>query len=317
MASNTPRPTWDLGLLHLFLDIAEQGSLTRAAAKTGSPQPAVSRRLARLEEECGGALFLRTGRGVTLSDLGQRIHAHVLRVFEDIDALSREVGSLKGVATGEVRLAALPSLYLAVVMPLFARLREAYPGIRLQVLESSAGQIDQWLVNGVVDIGLTYRYGKKRSPDVERIARVGSFLVGPPSDPRLQARTIRFAELDGLPLVLPSSPSGVRLLYDQLSRRAGTHLNVVLEADSTQIQKAAAMQGRAYAILPLHPIAQEMKQGLLLATRIVEPRIDRDIALVATSARPASQATREVTRIIRTLFDPSSPLWRHASRVPR
>ena len=309
------RPDWDLGRLRLFLDLVEQGSLTRVAATTGSPQPAVSRRLARLEEECGGALFLRTGRGLKLSDLGHTIHARVQRVFEEINALSREVDALKGIVSGEVRIAALPSLYLTVVMPLFARLRETCPDIRLQVLESSAGQIDRWLVNGDVGIGLTYRYGKKRSSDVERLARVGSFLVGRPDDPRLQSRTIRFADLNGLPLVLPSSPSGVRMLYNQLAQRADIRLNVVLEADSTQIQKAAAIQGSAYAILPLHSVAQEVEQGLLRTVRIVEPRIDRDIALVATPARPASRATREVIRCIRTLFNSSSPLRLHGSRA--
>ena len=142
MANRSSRPNWDLSRLRLFLDVAEQGSLTRVAAMTGSPQPAVSRRLARLEKECGGALFLRTGRGLTLSDLGHRIHAHVKRVFEDVNALSHEVGALKGVALGEVHIAALPSLYLTVVMPLFVRLREVSPGIRLRVLESSAGHLE-------------------------------------------------------------------------------------------------------------------------------------------------------------------------------
>lgn len=294
----------------LFLDVVDQGSLTRVAAKTGSPQPTVSRRLARLEEECGGALFLRTGRGLKLSEFGQRIHAHVQRVFADVDALSREVGALTGVISGEVSIAALPSLHLAVVMPLFVRLREAHPGIRLRVMESSAGQIDRWLINGDIDIGLTYRYGNRRSSEVERLVRVGSFLVGRPDDPRLQSRTIRFADLGGLPLVLPSSPSGVRMLYNQLARRADIRMDVVLEADSTQIQKTAAIQGSAYAILPLHSVAQELEQGLVRVARVVEPRIDRDIALVATSARPASHAAREVMRCIRTLFDSSSsPLW--------
>ncbi|SIT45632.1 conserved hypothetical protein [Paraburkholderia piptadeniae] len=255
-------------------------------------------------------MFLRTGRGLTLSELGHRIHTHVKQVFEDVEALSREVASLKGVASGEVCIAALPSLFSSVVIPLFTHLQEAHPGIRLKVLESSAGQIDRWLINGNIDIGLTYRYGenRQRNSDGDRLARVGSFLVGLPNDPRLKSSTIRFADLDGLPLVLPSSPSEVRDLYDHLTRQAGILLNVAMEADSAQIQKAAAMQGSAYTILPLHSVAQELKQGLLQATRIVEPQINRDISLVATSARPVSHATREVIRCIRTTFDSSLAL---------
>ena len=187
-------PSWDLARLELFVRVAEEGSLTRVAAATGSPQPAISRKISKLEEECGGRLFLRTGRGVSLSELGKRLLPKVQAIVREVDELSAEVSARASAPTGEVRIAALPSLYLSLVIPLLALQLAKFPGIRMHVQEGSAGQIDQWLANGMVDIGLTYRYGRKVSADVERLVRVGLFLIGPPGDPLTSAKTIEFRD---------------------------------------------------------------------------------------------------------------------------
>ncbi len=57
----------------LFIDAAELGSLSKVAVVYGTSQPHISRRISELEQECGGRLFQRTGRGVVLTELGQRI----------------------------------------------------------------------------------------------------------------------------------------------------------------------------------------------------------------------------------------------------
>lgn len=293
------RSSWDLGRLQLFVKVAEEGSLTRTAAATGLAQPAISRKIAKLEEECGGRLFLRTGRGVSLSELGRRLLPRAQSILRELDALSDEVTARASQPAGEVRIGALPSLYLSLVMPLLAQQLARFPGIRMHIQEGAAGQIDQWLTTGMVDIGLTYRYGGKASPDTESLVRVGSFLLGPPGDALTSASTVSFRALDGLPLVLPSAPSAVRLLLNQLAKRARIHLNVVMEADSGQIQKAAATHAGIYTVMPVHAAAEELAAGRLQAARIVSPRIDRDIALGLTSARPASHAAREVAKLIR------------------
>jgi LysR family transcriptional regulator, nitrogen assimilation regulatory protein len=295
-------PALDLGRLTLFVQVAHEGSLTRVAASTGSPQPVISRRIAKLEEDCGGRLFLRTGRGVTLTELGERLLPRAQAVLREADELTSELSASAQSPSGQVRIGTLPSLHLSLVVPLLAVQLRDFPKVRLHVREGSSGQIDQWLVNGTVDIGIGYRYGRATAGDAERLLRVGSFLLGPPGDPLTQGKTIAFQRLDGIPLVLPSAPSAVRLLLDQLARRARIRLNVIMEADSTQIQKAAAAHVGAYTVMPTHAAREELDSGRLQGARIVEPRIDRDIALAMTSARPASQATREIARLIRSFL---------------
>ncbi|MDO8769213.1 MAG: LysR family transcriptional regulator [Burkholderiaceae bacterium] len=289
---------WDLARLQLFLAVAREQSLTRAAAVTGVAQPTVSRQISRLEQEFGGRLFLRTGRGVTLSPFGERVLPRVQAIFEGTEALAQEIEEGAADPAGEVRIGALPSLYLYLVMPLFETLRVRMPAVRLRIFEGSGGQIDQWLASGFIDIGLPYRYGSRMQPGIESLAVVPSYLVSAAREKVTSNTTVKFLQLDGLPLVLPGPPSGIRLLLDQLAKKAGITLNVVMEADSSQIQKAAAGRG-CYTVLPLHAVAAELESGMLQAARILSPKIDRVIAMGLTSARPSTLATVEVAKIIR------------------
>ena len=136
---------WDLARLELFAAVADLGSLTRVAAARSSTQPVISRQIAALERECGGRLFARTGRGMTLTELGQRLLPRIKAMLDEAKQLSEEIGAAGGVAMGEVRIGALPSLYKLLICPLFRVTQERFPKVQLHVFEGSAGQIDEWI----------------------------------------------------------------------------------------------------------------------------------------------------------------------------
>lgn len=290
---------WDLARLELFAAVAELGSLTKVAAARSARQPVISRQIAALERVCGGRLFARTGRGMTLTDLGQRLLPRVKVMLEEAKQLSEEVGATAGLATGEVRIGALPSIYKLLICPLFYATRERLPKVRLHVFEGSGGQIDQWIANGYVDIGFPYRFGARPPPDALQLIADDSYLIGPAGDRLTASSTVEFAQLADKPLVLPGAPSVVRANLDQIAKRKKIVLNIVLAADSLQIQKEVVLSGHGYTILPRHAVLTEIELGTLQAARIVNPAIKRRIALVTTSARPLSLAAREVAKLIR------------------
>lgn len=307
------RIQWDLERLRVFHTVVQQQSLTRAAVVLGVPQPAISRQISKLEDECGGRLFNRTGRGVTLTQLGESVLPGVVSLLKEADELSAQVQEGARLPAGEVRLGALPSLYMVVMVPLFFELRKTFPAIRLQIFEGSAGQIDQWLANGFIDLGLPYRYGKVHRADVDPLVQISSYVMGAPGSELTTESTVRFAALAGHPLVLPGAPSAVRLTLDQMAKQAGITLNVAIEADSTQIQKAVARLGGAYTVLPVHAAIEEVEAGTLYASQIVEPEFNRTIVLGATAARPASRATRQVASMIREIFSKNRSYWQRSS----
>ncbi|MET0208431.1 MAG: LysR family transcriptional regulator [Burkholderiaceae bacterium] len=302
MTTIPPAGGLDLERLRLFSQVAELGSLTRVAVANGSLQSAVSRQISALEQQCGGRLFQRTGRGVKLSILGEKMLPRVEQLLADADRLASDMRSSGGVPTGEVRMGMVPTLAQPLVNMLYLRLRERHPGIRLYCIDGSSSSIDEWLSTGKIDIGVPFRYA--RVPATEHpLARVETYLVGPPGDSLTQHDTVPFRLLDGVAMVLPGLPNGLRMKLEQQSRRQGISLNVTMEVESLTIQKDLAAAGSAHTILSGHAVGREVKVGLLQASRIIEPGLDRTVTLVTSSQHPMSFAAREVAKFIRAIVE--------------
>lgn len=289
--------------LKLFVQVAEAGSLSKAAVLLDSIQSAISRQIAMLEAEAGRRLFDRTGRGVTLTEFGRRVFPEIKALVLEAERVESLMQGKDELPAGEVRLGMMPSVAELLVAVLFGRMRERYPAIRLRIFEGSNGQLDEWVATGRIDLAVLYRYGKsvKRGEDV--LFEVETFLVGPPGDALTSQPTVAFAKLNGLPLVLPGVPNGLRVTLDQIARRQkeGFKLNVALEADSLPIQRSMASHGEAYAVHGGVVVWRDVQAGIVSAARVVNPAIKRTMVLATTTQHPLSLASRETAKIVRAV----------------
>jgi len=291
----------NLKQLQSFERVAEQGSLARAAAATDQAESLISRQVAALEREWGDRLFDRTGRGMALSDFGRRMLPEVRAVLEQvgrIDALARESA---GVPTGTVHIGVLPSLARQLLPLLFADLRASAPSVTLHATEGFSGDLDEQLASGRLDIALINRYGAAVLRGEQALGTAETYLIGKRGSPLLAESTVPFKSLAGVPLVLPSLPNGLRATLDQLSRKHGVRLQVVMEVDSSGSMKDVALSGHAYTLLPLMAVKEELERRTLGASRVTKPTIRRTIALALTTQRPLSRAARHVAARVRVL----------------
>ena len=287
--------------LKLFTQIAEHGSLTKAAIAANSLQSVVSRQLSALEKECGGRLFYRTGRGVTLTELGTSFLPRVKQLLAELDQLADDMKTVADVPSGDVRFGILPGLSDPLVPMLYRRAREEFPQVQLHLFEGSNGQLEEWVASGRIDLALMYRYGQV-DPTTDRVlGTVQACLIGAAGDRVTSRKTIGFEQLEKLPLILPSVPNALRSTLDQIARRKGITLTVAMEADSLPIQKNLASERDAYAVLGRLAVAREITAGTLQASRIVEPAIERTATLVTTTQRTYTLAVKAVARLIEPL----------------
>lgn len=297
MAPDAPFPI-DLERLRLFVQVAELGSLTKAAVARDSTQSLISRQIAGLERDCGGRLFERTGRGVKLSPFGSEILPRVVSLLADADQLASDMRSNAGTPTGRVSIGIVPSLAQPLAHMVFSRLRDMYPRVHLHLINMSSGLIDESLAAGKIDLGLPFRYRAAAATE-ELLGVVDTFLVGPNGDKLTRAGSVPFDALNGLPLLLPSVPNGLRVILDQLARQRNFRLNIAMEADSMEIQKDLAAAGALHTLLSEHAVMREVRAGMLQAARVVDPGLRRSIVLVAGANRPLSLAGRVVARLVR------------------
>jgi DNA-binding transcriptional LysR family regulator len=291
----------DYAAWKLFIDAAEFGSLSKVAVAYGTSQPHISRRISALERDCGGRLFQRTGRGVALTELGQRIAPNVRAWLTSSDQLADEVRASAGTPIGKVRIATLPSTAHPLLSTLHKRLKEQYPLIQLVVQEGQGAQLETWLEEGSVDLAILYRTSATPKNGDTYLVETSTYLVSAVDDPLTSRPTVRFSALHNLPLVLFCRPSSWRDHLEQISAERKISLNVVLEAESLNLQTHIVSGGGIYALLGPYAIANASKDCRLRSSKLVDPVVTRHIALAMSRHGTLTLACRTVMQLAREI----------------
>jgi len=126
----------DLRALRYFIEVVRQNGFTRAAETLHVTQPTISKMVKALEDELGGPLLLREGRGVQLTDAGQVVHDRGLEMLEQARLLRQQVAEVDDITRGELSVGIMPTAghYMA---PVIARFQQRFPGVNLQVNEQA------------------------------------------------------------------------------------------------------------------------------------------------------------------------------------
>jgi LysR family transcriptional regulator, nitrogen assimilation regulatory protein len=291
----------DYAAWKLFIDAAELGSLSKVALAYGTSQPHISRQLSELEQECGGRLFERTGRGVMLTELGQRIVPKVRAWLASTDELTNDVRTSAGTPIGKVRIGSLPSTAHPLVSTLLKQLKERYPLIALSVREGQGAQLETWLEDGSVDLAILYRTGASPANGDTYLVETSTYLVSAAGDPLTSRKTVPFSALHNLPLVLFCRPSSWRNHLEQISAERKISLTVALEADSLSLQTHIVSAGGIYALLGPYAIAAASKDCRLQSSKLVEPVVTRHIALAMSRHGSMTLACRTVMQVVREI----------------
>jgi len=287
----------DLAKLEAFVCVAELGSLSKAAAKYGLVPSALSRQLSALETECKGRLLHRTGRGVSLTELGERVLPKARALLADAKALEVEIGDSAGTVRGTVHVACVPSIANALLPTVISAARLDYPEVLIHASEGLSGTIELWLATGACDLGFVLRKGPGcmfESP----IAKLQLCLVGPPEDPLTREGTVDFARLSGVPVLQPGAPNAMRMSLEHSARQNGVNWNVVAEVESVSLTKELIAARVGYGILSAASVHADVASGKLSSARIVNPVLERSIYLSSSSARPSTLAVRNIARLI-------------------
>jgi LysR family nitrogen assimilation transcriptional regulator len=287
-------------LLH-FVSIAETGSFTKSAIQNNVAQSALSRRIRDLETELGTALFYRNGRGVVLTEAGEVFLVRARGMLAEREALRQDMRRVAGELDGTVKLAVPPSVGLVLLAPLLRRIRTDHPRIRMRVLEGFSGHVADWLAAGKVDLAVLYKMKSSTLLDAEHLLFEDMFLISAADAPPLGgAQGVTMAEIAASELVLPGLPHGLRVLSEEAAARAQVTLNVAMEVETLPTICDLVQTGELRTILPLTAVAQQVASGRLVAQRITEPAISRELILAHAPHRAASPVTKAVVRLIRS-----------------
>lgn len=293
----------DIRELRYFVQVARVGSLSRASTVLNVAQSALSRQLMKLEDELGVPLLVRHGRGVRLTRAGTTFLEHAHAVLLQIDQLPSTVRSPEPSFAGHIIFGVPPMAGLLIAPSVVVELRKRWPQASVQVREGISSSLEEWLLDRRLDIAVLYNPPPLDGIELTPILHERMVVAGPPARAKESVSdTIRWRELSGLSLILPSLPHSNRRLIEQSATQHGVRLNVAFEVDSVSMTKAMVKRGLGATILAYAAVAADAARGELSIRSIERPPLISTVSIGMPRERQPSWLAGELLALVRTVI---------------
>lgn len=305
------------GQIECFLAVARLGNLSRAAEEMFLTQPTLTARLKALEEEVEDQLFVRTSRGMRLTEAGKEFLPFAERVVGSFEEGRRHLEELRGASGGRLVLGASPGVGTYALPGLLERFTAAYPRVSVSVRTGHSEDILEMVLREEVQLGLTRTM---RHPEVEslRLYEDELVLVVDPGH-RFTARGVAdLTEIGREQLILFDNDSSY---YDQtqaLFRNAGIRELRTLEVDNIEAAKRMVEHRLGVAFLPRTAIVRSVSAGNLALISVQEnPGMTRSIVALKRRDVPSSGPVAAFLEVASTLGETQDLVVRRPAILQR
>jgi DNA-binding transcriptional LysR family regulator len=283
------------------MTVAEHEHITRASEELYLSQPAVTKIVQSLEQEVGQKLVERQGRRIALTYAGQVLKTYARRMA----ALEREMedalAALGDVETGEVTLAANPTMGIYLLPSIVASFRARYPCVKINLRILKSREIIEDTLEWRLDFGLM-ELDPAELPlglECETIAYDELILVVSPRHPWSVLSELKPEELRDGVLILREPGSGHRESIEHSFSHLGFSLSPLLTVPDSEVIKQMAIKGVGATIIPAMSVRRELASGELLHLPITNLEMRPQLSMVWREDKqfsPAAQAFRDVLR---------------------
>ncbi len=294
----------DVRQLDYFAHVADAGSFSRAAQLLSIAQPALSRQIRALEVELRQTLFLRNGRGVTLTPAGALLLAHARGILQQVQRARAELDESRSAPVGRVALGMPPSVGRVLTGPLVAEFRRRFPRAEITIAEGLTVHILEWLTMGRVDVGIVYNAPPSANVELRPFIEQPLCLIGPSYASPGAAARVELRHLPKYPLIIPTRPHTIRMLVESRLSALGLKPVIALEIDGIRAILDLVARRHGYAVLPRHALIEAGVGAKLSARPIVRPALHSVMAVATSPQRPLTRMVQEMTALLRSLGPP-------------
>jgi DNA-binding transcriptional LysR family regulator len=258
--------------LRAFIAVSDLGSFHRAAKALNLSQPALSRRIQKLEESLGAPLLERSTRHVALTMVGRDFIPKVRRFLDEFET---SVLSIRGL----VSIASVPTAVFYFLPRAISRFSAAYPRIRIRILDVSANEGLEAVARGEADFGINFIGASHPDIDFMPLTEDPFVLACRRDHPLASRQQVTWKELEPHRVITVGRTSGNRALIENALTQQGLRLNWTYEVTHLSGSLGLVEAGLGVALLPKlatpagdHPIIRTIP--------VVQPEISRTIGVV-------------------------------------
>jgi DNA-binding transcriptional LysR family regulator len=286
----------DLRALMAVLDLRSFGL---AAARLNMSQPALSRRIQRLEERLGGPLLERTTRHVGPSALGQQVLPLLRQALNEMENVLDGIEDLGGMDQGWVVVACLQTAVPYFMPPALTAFRTTHPRVRVRILDMTAQEALQSVARGEADFAITVA-GAVPDTDlaVQPLLEDPFVLACDAGHVLAQREQLSWRELADYPVIVAARTSVHRPMIQDALARSGLRLSWTYEVLHMSSAFHLIRAGLGVSVLPRIAM-MSAGQGDLRAIPLLEPVIHRSLSVVHRRSRPLSPAAAQLVALVR------------------
>lgn len=294
----------DLKQLEYFVQVAEFGSFTLSSRFLRIAQPALSRQVRALEVELRQTLFLRNGRGVTLTEPGRRLLEHARGILQQVQRARLDLEQQRDAVSGRLVIGLPPSVSRTLTGPLVRAFRERFPDASFGVVEGLSDHLMEWLAVGRVDFALVYSSVAPMNIELTPLRVEPLYLVSARPDKAgspLVGAAVSLAQVAAAALVIPPRPHSIRMLLDAALADAGLEARVALEIESVPTILDLVQGDGCHAVLTLNAIRRSGSEQRFVARPIGKPRLSTTLRLATSAQRPAGRLMEQAIALVKEL----------------
>lgn len=224
----------DLELYRVFYTVAKHKHMTRASEELHISQPAISQSIKKLEDQLGGTLFLRSNKGMELTEEGKMFYEYVKGALDLINNAEHEFTSFKDLSKGEIKIGCSATLTKLVLMDVLRDFHIDYPNINIIITNGLTSNLINDLKLGRLDLVIYNESNiKETNLNLEMIKELKQGFVYNPEFYEDDINT--FEELNNKPLILQKEESNSRKLLDHIALQNNVKLIPKMEVVSQDL----------------------------------------------------------------------------------
>ena len=290
----------DFELYRIFYVVANHCNITKASEELSISQPSISKSIKNLEEQLGGQLFVRTKRGVFLTEEGKEFYNYIKQAIEYINNAENKFTDLINLETGCIKIGISTTLTKEFLLPYLEEFHSLYPKIDIQIITNLTSDLMPKLRNGLIDIVILNLNDKNYGNDIAIIKcrKINDCFVVNNKYKELIDKEVSLKDLNNYPLILQAKGSNTREFLDNIARENGVVLkpNIELASYSLVVEFSKIGLGIGYAIKEY--IKQEIKNKELFELRVKEKIPSRYIGIALSKNHVPNFSTKKLIEII-------------------
>ena len=275
--------------LRYVVAVVRTGNFSRAAGHCHVSQPSLSQQVQKLEEELGERLFDRLGREARLTAAGVAFVRRARRILEEAEAAVREVGEMRELLRGEVRVGVLPTIAPYLLPELIVGFAGRYPGVELVIEEDTTARLLELSLNCEIDFAIGSHPVVDERLEIRQVMGEELLLALPMGHRLLRRELVGLEDLEGERLIVMKEGHCLGELVRQFCGRPGGGLAISFSSAQLETVQALVGTGFGLSLIPAMAAREGAQRGVEYRSfRAPGPR--REIIAWWARGRPLGRA---------------------------